>query len=252
MPAKLPEDGVVMLMNVEEMASGVGVRVIDDVNRGGRLLSLTQDAEHAILNNINADNIEVSRYFRCNFDGTYETLLSCDNSPMLAVRNEPDSKIVVMPFSLHYSNLPLRAELPIIMYNLFGYFFPSTVNANSFQVYETVELNARGPELSIKYDANDEIEFTPFTQFPAYLSLSLPGTYTLTQTISQTGNEIEERIYVRIPMAESNIWLEHDALQAPFEAEDDSAFFEDLLIYIAAALVFLLFAEWWLKSRDAA
>ena len=84
------------------------------------------------------------------------------------------------------------------------------------------------------------------------MSLGLPGTYTLTQADVFSGEEIIERVYVRIPSQESNIWYEHDAIEAPFEMEDNSEFLKDLLIYIAAALVFLLFAEWWLKSRDAA
>ncbi len=252
MPSKMPTDGVVFLVNMEEVPSNIGVRVIQEISYGGRGMSLTQEEEHPILNNINADNIEISRYFRCNFDGSYQPILMCDNTPVLAVKNEVDSKVIVMPFSMHYSNLPLRTELPVMMYNLFGYFFPSTVTSNSFEVYETVELNARGQELEATCDTNPDLEIPTFTEFPAYLSLGLPGTYTLTQADVFSGEEIVERVYVRIPSQESNIWYEHDSIEAPFEMEDNSDFLKDLLIYIAAALVFLLFAEWWLKSRDAA
>ena len=88
-----------------------------------------------------------------------------------------------------------------------------------------------------------------FTEFPATVELKNPGVYTVTQTIL-SGTEVMENFYVRIPAGESNILSVEDALTNPvfFEAREDSNL--DLLLYLAIALVALLFAEWWLHTRE--
>jgi hypothetical protein len=57
-------------------------------------------------------------------------------------------------------------------------------------------------------------------------------------------------IYVKIPASESDIFAEGEGLVDPYVAQDTSAFFKDLMFYIAAAMVAILFIEWWLSSRD--
>ena len=88
-----------------------------------------------------------------------------------------------------------------------------------------------------------------FTEFPATVDLINPGVYTVIQT-PLSGVEVIENFYVRIPYEESNILSVEDSLKNPvfFEAEEDSNL--DLLLYLAIALVALLFAEWWLHTRE--
>ena len=43
--------------------------------------------------------------------------------------NDSEAKIVVMPFSLHYSNIALTEAIPLLVYNIFEYFFPQTVKS---------------------------------------------------------------------------------------------------------------------------
>ena len=179
-------------------------------------------------------------------DSSYTTVLGVGQYPLFAVRNDEDMKVVVMPFSLHYSNLAVTVEFPLLVYNTFEYFYPETVKANSFEVNEKVELNARGTELLVEgYD----FEKT-FDVFPSYITVSTPGTYMMTQT-TFTGEEVVERIYVRVPEAECNIKATGEAIAEPYKTNDKSDFLKDLLLYIAAALVALLFVEWWLKGRDS-
>jgi hypothetical protein len=133
------------------------------------------------------------------------------------------------------------------MYNLFQYYYPSTVNANSFEVNEKVQLNSRGEPLIVERGTFSQT----FTEFPSILDLDVPGTYTLTQKdVFDNSNDIIENIYVRIPASESNICYVGDALREPYNKVDEQDFFDDLLLYIAAALVAVLFIEWWLQGRD--
>ena len=134
-----------------------------------------------------------------------------------------------------------------MMYNLFQYFYPSTVNGNSFEVNEKIQLHARDNELTV---TKGDKEMT-FYEFPAVLEVDTPGTYTLTQRdVFNNSTEIMQKIYVSIPTIESNICYVGDKMPEPYNKIEENDYFEDLLLYIAALLVAVLFIEWWLQSRD--
>ena len=201
---------------------------------------------HPILNNIEATNITVSRYLKVSYDPEYSMLLSYAGDPLLLVRNDEDAQVAVMCFSLHYSNLPLLKDFPLMMRNLFEYFFPSTVDGNSFETEQTVSVNCRGDELTVKgYDTD-----LTLTQFPAQLKLSLPGSYRLSQT-TRAGKAVSTTVYVRVPRAESDIFAEEGVITGPYYEVDESDYYQDLLLYLAGALVFLLLLEWYLQHKES-
>ena len=86
-------------------------------------------------------------------------------------------------------------------------------------------------------------------EFPASVKLVTPGIYTLSQTII-SGEDVVENFYVKVPAEESHINLVEDVLTNPYFMIDDQVDDLDLLLYFAIALVTLLFAEWWLKTRE--
>ena len=127
-----------------------------------------------------------------------------------------------------------------------NYFFRETVkDGYVYEPGETVPLDARAETLEV---IGPETEIL-LEELPGEISLSIPGTYTLTQ-VPMSGNAVIENIYVKIPASESDIALEEENLPNPyfFEEPEDSKI--DLLFYFALAVVALLFIEWWLKSRE--
>lgn len=248
MPKKLPEDGAVFVIDPLSNPEGAGFRADQLRDYGKKGITLSQGESHVVLNNIEPDAITVSRFVEATYDDTYKALMYCDGRPVLAVKNDTEAKVAVMGFSLHYSNLAILPEFPLFINNIFKYFFPSTVAKDSFEVGEKIELNARGETLTVSRDGALEEENLLFTEFPSILEVSLPGTYTMTQTTF--GNKVKESIFVTIPMSESNIWSKEDALAEPYRVQDDTIVNQDLLLYLAAALVAILFLEWLLQIRD--
>ena len=245
MPEVMPTDGVVMLAHPSSAPTGSGIFVHSEKDFKKQSHPLTEEESHKILENVTADNITVTRYLNITYEGVYKTLISCDTAPVLSIKDEPDSKVIVMGFSLHYSNLPILLDFPMLMKNIFEFYFPTTITSNAYEVNERVSLNARGQELTV---IGYNFEQT-FTSFPASLVVNTPGTYTLTQ-LTFTGKLIEEMIYVKIPASESNIFAEGEGLVDPYVAKDNFGFLKDLMFYIAATMVAILFIEWWLSSRD--
>ena len=201
------------------------------------------------MNFINPGSISISMYNRITYGSSYTPLLlTPDGKPVVAVCDEDDAKIVVMGFSIHYSNLALNEGISVLMYNIFEYFMPSTVTKNAFEINEQITLNARGKELYISNGYSEEV-IPPFETFPATFTATMPGTYELSQT-TFAGKPIEEKIFVKVPASESNIWRTEDALGNPYKEIEPVDYYNDLMKFIALAMVTILFIEWWLQNRE--
>lgn len=249
MPAELPTDGVAMLVNPDSAPAGSGFRVEDERTLRDGISLTSGDATHPILKHVTADDITVSRYKSVTCDASkYEELLFCDGSPVLLLQDDGSEKTLIMTFSIHYSNLVLSlGNFPLLMCNIFDYFFPVTVSDYVYEVNEIVQLNARGSELTVRSRDGTEVKFDTF---PTSFEVTQTGRYVLTQKNPFTNADIIKEIYVKIPSAESDIFAMGSALTNPYKKENESDYFKDLLLYLASALVALLFIEWWLQSRE--
>lgn len=246
MPRQLPTDGLVLIVNPDEVPSGADI-YLGNTFKGSQEVFLTPGVEnHPLMNKINVENISVTQYRQITmFDPEYEVLMYCGKDPVMLARNEEGAKIVVMPFSLHYSNLALTKEFPTLMYNLLEHYVPCTITEHLYEVNDTVSLNARGQELNVEGPGVDVM----FEEFPNELLVKTPGVYTLSQ-IPISGIQVIENIYVKMPAGESNIKLVEDTLTNPYFEQIEEIADQDLVFYLAMALVALLFLEWWLQSKE--
>lgn len=245
MPDKLPADGVVLLIDPDRAPEGSGLRLGDKVTVGnGATLALGED--HYVNRFIDADNIAITNYRKLISADGYETLLYYAQEPIMMVKNEARSKVFVCLVDLNYSDFGIRKEFPVLMYNLFSYFFPSTIDAYSYEIGDTVTVNARGEGLSIS--APNEQPFY-FEELPTEYKVNRPGTYTLMQS-GMDNKTIVENFFVKVPNFESNVTKEVDSLPMVHVTTKHEYADTDLLTYFAAALVALMFAEWLLQSRE--
>ena len=255
MPDKKPTDGVVFLFDPLTAPSGCGFTRSGEVRfnlSNNQYPSLFGGSEHAIMKNVDPNYIRVSRsQVITEQDAAYEVLMSLNQIPMLMARNDMDkeggSQTLVMSFSFAYSTLGILPDFYMLMKNAFEYYFPATVSKYAFDIGEKAELNARGDRLTISSSAFDEpIERT---EFPASVVLPAPGTYEILST-TYYGVEVTEKIYVKMPSAESDITGVRSNLYSPEREKNEADYFRDVITYIAAALVAFLFIEWCLHLKD--
>ncbi len=242
-PELIPIDGAVVLFHPNITPAGSGISVGSEYEPMFPLY-FHEENPHPLSQYLIPSNLYITRYTQVDFEPEYQVVLSAGSVPVLLVKNEEDSKIAVLPFSVHYSNIALQPEWTLLIYNLFDYFLPSTVDKYAYEVGEDVVLNARGPRVT--YSKTEP----PIEEFPATLTFSTPGSYSFEQELYFNKESPIVNIFVSIPREESDIWAEVDSLEDPYREEVTGISFDDLLIYFAAALVALLFLEWWLQSRD--
>lgn len=246
MPSTIPTDGIVILSNPDKLPSSTGIQLGKTyASQGGQELPLEAGDTHPIMNHITPENITVTRFTEVANSDEYIPLMYCESFPIVMLKDEPDAKVVVMTFSMNFSNLAVKSEFPLFMYNIMNYFAPQTLDGFVFDVNETVELNSRSDSLNIVGPNMNTVAET----FPHSMKLVNTGIYTATQELL-SGDPLIENFYVKLPASESDIYLEIDTLSNPYFYQEMDASDIDLLLYFAIALVALLFIEWWLKSRE--
>lgn len=245
MPDIMPEDGVVMLVNMDKTPEGLPVIMGGEVNGN---FNLSYGETHPLTDRINPEKMILSKYKKLVDYSGFTPLLYCAGDPVLLVSETEKQKVILMPFSLNYADFSMFVDFPILMYNIFEYFLPSTLTEYAFDVNDTVSLNARGDSLTVE-SSTGKIKET-FESFPAKIVVTEYGTYTLVQT-PMSGLPVEEQFFVKIPSLESNINKTVDELADLIVPPKKKNEHLDLLIYFAAALVALLLLERLLQSQDS-
>lgn len=244
MPSALPTDGAVLMVNPDKVPQNLNMR-IDSVAEVDETTTLTAGAEHETMRFITPSDITVSRYVKfAEYDG-FEELMYCGTDPVLLIKNNAEAKVAVLAFSLNQSNFGVLFDFPFWMNNLFNYFIPTTTSGYTFEVGDSITVNSRSSSLSVE---GPSVKYE-YTEFPARLTLTRPGTYTLRQT-TMTDDYLTETIYASISNFESEITKQVDALPTLHVVRTTGEEDRDLIVYLAAALLALLFLEWFLQSRD--
>lgn len=246
MPSTIPTDGIVMFSDPDQLPASSGIKLGKTyTSSGAQQIPLEPGDAHPIMNNINPENITVTRFIDIVNNDDFTPLMYVEDHPVMMVKNDPDAKIVVMAFSHNFSNLAIKPEFPLLMLNIVKYFAPQTLDGFVFDINESVNLNARGEALNVVGPGID----TDFEELPASMQLTETGVYTVTQDLL-SGEVLIENFYVKLSAEESNINQKIDELANPYYYQEPDLSDMDLLLYFAIALVALLFIEWWLKSRE--
>lgn len=245
MPDVMPNDGVVLLVDPNKSPTGSGLNLggLHSVDSSSTLAS---GANHELMQYVNPNRISIAKYRQIISSDGYQELAYYNGEPMILVKNEVDAKVIVWAFDLNYSNLCAMPDFSFMMYNLFNHFIPRTIVSNSFEIGETVELTARGTELTIKGGNLGEKTFEGTT---GSVVVTAPDTYTVTQMPMQGNQPIIETFYVGIPNFESDITKDVDALPIMNVDRNSEIDYQDLLFYFAIALVAFMFIEWWLQTK---
>ena len=245
MPTEMPTDGVVLLVNPSGAPEGAGISFGSAEQTPSSGTTLASGVPHELTKFVESSKITIARYTTVNAADGYAELAYYNGQPVILAKNEPDSKVVVWAFDLNYSNLGLLPEFPFLIYNMFNYYIPSSFNSYSYEIGDVVDLSARGNDFKVEGNGLEYI----MQDKTGSITVTRPGTYTVTQ-MPMSGKElIIENFYVRIPVDESNLTRQVDMLPATDVDVETRTEFEDLMFYFAIALVSLLFVEWILQIK---
>lgn len=250
MPLRMPTDGISFLIDPDSSPQSLnmvfGEKITDDDPKSRGFTLSPQDSTnglHPIMKAVKADSIHVTKYTRVVSHEGFEPLMFCGANPVFFVKNQPKEKVAVLTFDLLYSDITLTPSFPVLLFNLFDYFLPDTITGNIYNVHEPVKLNAMGSRLTVIGPGMDET----YTEFPVIISGTVPGTYTIKQTLL-SDKTFSEDFYVRVSALQSD-FSRVEMLKEPY-IEEPPVIDYDLLLYLAIALVALVLFERFLHVRQ--
>jgi hypothetical protein len=158
-------------------------------------------------------------------------------------------KAVVVAFDLHDTDLPLRKEFPVFIYNLTRFFIPQSAAANATDIYcgEPIELNAQPNARKVSVASPDGTMTEIALASPVYTPRA-PGFYVVEQETD--GGGVYDGFAVNAAPGESDITPdavvnETDINPGAYSVPTDKS--ADIYPLIAALL--LILAEWRVFTR---
>ncbi len=262
MPTKMPDDGIVIILDPQtRLPKESGLDVTRQLSSGelGYYTFYSDNLEHPIIKNIRPEKIEASRVMQVEDKmQEYTTLLYCDaysptktQLPVLMVKNEPDSKVLMLAVDVNYSTFAMLYDAAYMFVDIFNYFLPVPMTQYEYEVGDAITFESLGSEVKYYgYDSNGAPEIlNEFYEFPYELKLDTPGNYYLSQNLISK-KEVETRFSVKVPASESNTnRLENILVNSNVEDQNKQKDL-DLLLYFLIAIAALAFAEWWLQTRE--
>lgn len=214
LPESLPEGGAVLAIHPPR---GVGeIEVSEDAPVLALLRAASSETAQTIAENLLLSDIAVQSAQTLT-GGT--AVLTAGNSSLLSVQEQEGRRIAVLGFDVHKSNLPLKADFPVLVQNLLSYLLPDAVasvesaacgeavlihsDARSMETFVTTPSGRRVSLTGGRLEETDEIgEYTLVERFeqgserqtPFVLHPPEDETDTMTVAVSAASNDAEEAV----------------------------------------------------------
>ncbi|MCD8207014.1 MAG: VWA domain-containing protein [Bacteroidales bacterium] len=286
-PTNLPTDGVVFLFDPDIVPEGAGFSMMeigyeDTAANHECYLSATDEAEeYGLMRYIDATKIcltKASVIYDYEAAG-YVPLMTFESTdgvcPALLLKDSGDTKVVIMTFSVEYSNIAVRPEYTQLFMNFISYFFPTTITGTDFTVGDVASVTSFGPELTVWFalygeerenvifDISEE-EDGVFVYYgddgeivvyslPIDYEFTEPGRYRLRVTtyfVDSSSNIRDVIVFVHADSSESDIFAVGTVLTVPYREKLVSDYYDDLLLWFAIVLVAIIFIEWILHMLE--
>lgn len=242
MPQQLPTDGQLWILDPPADNGFIETKATSDVTD----IEVNSDlfSKHAEKMDFSINEAKVATV-----PSWGEKIISGDNGTLVVAGEQNGQKICVFSFDLHKSNLPLKKEFPIIVYNIINYFVPDST-AGITQIFSGNRVNLNilpkavssaivfpdGSEVALK-DGDNYLDNTYQT-----------GIYTLKQNLED--NSINESNFAVNPVTQGESEMERA------ESTGDKATKtknirtgKSIKNIIIALLLLVLCAEWWVNCR---
>ena len=243
MPETLPETGAILALNPGRDVLGVSVGTAAGVSSA--LRAAAGETAREICRNLLLEDIAIRTAAPLS-GGT--PVLQAGGECLLAVDEDGAHRAAVVGFDVHDSNLPLKADFPVLIQNLLAYLLPDPA--------AEIENAVCGESVVIAYDVRStEVSVrTPSGKTAALAGGRLSqtqeiGLYTLRERFAD-GTSRETRFALHIPAQESNTLSVADS-SAGTQSEETGRGYREWTLWALLALFALAIAEWEVSRRGA-
>jgi Ca-activated chloride channel homolog len=125
-------------------------------------------------------------------------ITASDGTPLLAAGQDGDRRVVMIPFDLKDSNLPLSPAFPILMSNIFAYLGPSgVVQQSTIQTGDSEALSPEPQVETVRVTAPTGVttDFKANAGPAVFSATDLPGLYQVQQLTSGGQQTVDEDVF---------------------------------------------------------
>jgi hypothetical protein len=217
----------------------------------------TWDRENPILAFVDIRDMNISRASRLDMPRWAKPMIStADGLPLMAVGQDGDRRVAILPFDLQQSNLPLMSAFPILMANMVNYLSPPGVVQSS-------EIHTGAPEsliplpqverVRVASPSNQITEFRTGQGPITYAATDMPGLYRVQQIVQGGQQTVDDDLFAAnlADPSESDIRPRLTGLSNPGSVDAGVAVLQKEIWGVLAALLLpLLLFEWfWFHRR---
>jgi Ca-activated chloride channel family protein len=186
-----------------------------------------------------------------------QTVIVTPETPLLIAGEQNNRHIAVLSFNLHDSDLPLQPTFPILIYNLVNWFLPLPVPGNAQVAPDTpvtIQAWPGAERITITGPGQQPVTVAPPFPVTVFHQTDKIGIYSVTQYTQNQElhgafainlfDPLQSRLTpaAQLPIAQS----------IPFDSGSPAIprVLREIWPWIAAFLLLVLCAEWWLFSRS--
>jgi hypothetical protein len=162
------------------------------------------DRDAPLLQFVDLKDVAIGRATRLTVPSWGRSLIQSEDAPlMIAGERENRQRIVVLPFDLRQTNLPLTPSFPILMLNVMGYLEPpGQVDTRDLRPGDLVNISPllQTDEITVRKPDGTTAGFKSAGQPLRFDQTALPGIYTATQKVSNVA--VSQEVFAVNPSSE--------------------------------------------------
>lgn len=253
-PTFIPNDGHIWIINPKEnmtnsyLGLSVGTNIVNT-----EPIEIV-DTNNKLVNGLVPSMISVSKINKITKSDGYQVIMQSNEQPLLLNKKINKQLVEVVNIDVHYSNIALTVNLPILIRNLIDETLNYTTDKDQYDTLETGKINFK---INCKEALiNNQLVYTNLNEdSQVNYCFEKPGIYIVNQKVND--KEIKDFIFVKHPEDEMNSAFNYGIL-AMDEYVNPNINYEsndvlgrnEIYFFFALALLILLVVEWGVQYRE--
>ena len=243
-PDEMPREGAVWFINPQKSLKGSNFSYQGEVTARypAKYSTSTSTTIRKQLKGTLKLDFELYKYVKLGLNGKFNTLISCDNSPILFTgTNTYGNREVVFAFDFHSSaQFTMLPDINILIHNMMSYSFPEVIESTSYNCGEVAQVNMISGCESIRIESPlGNISYPDTTMSVSEFMLSEVGVYRIYLVMNDRTERLVN-VYAAMPSDECTPTVADISFVIHGEPQEGfmTGYWDDLLvIFIILAVI---------------
>ena len=255
-PDVFPTDGEIIISNPKDSSDYLNIQKKAEIETDAYLEATFSNTEvyQKLMRNVSIGSVNVTKYTQLNLLSNFEVMATCNGSPIFIAGNINKAKLLILAFDLHYSDLPLSANMIFIVKNMLDYSLVDTISNTNPNIYDSISIHSKITTVETTVDGELIYnENNPNNDY-VYDCASL-GRHEVVQTLNN-GKTITNYFFVNHIKEEGVFNIVSDFLAPDTYTRTNTnpnpkgSINYDLVIILSFVLLALVSVEWWLSINE--